>query len=167
MRKSLAELFVRNISFGVEDSIVSTMGLLAGIAASGASRTTIVLTGVVLIFVEGFSMGIGSLLTEHSVAEFRGTEDHVSRRDVLGGGIMLGAYITAGLLPLLPYVFFPVRAAFWVSVVLSLLGLFLLGVLGVTKSNTHRLRHGLEMLIVGGIALAVGLVIGRVMHGLV
>ena len=46
-------LIVRNFTFGVEDSLVSTVALLAGIAIANVETKTIVLTGIVLIFVEG------------------------------------------------------------------------------------------------------------------
>jgi len=47
---------LRNFVFGVEDSIVSTVGLVSGIAIAGLPKTEILLTGAVLIFVEAFSM---------------------------------------------------------------------------------------------------------------
>ncbi|MDO8462714.1 MAG: VIT1/CCC1 transporter family protein [bacterium] len=163
----ITELLVRNIIFGVEDSLVSTMGLLAGVAVSGVSRSTIIVTGAILIFVEGFSMGAGSLLTEHSVAEFQGKEARVTKRDVLGGAIMLASYFFAGFIPLLPYVFLSVQAAFWVSIACSLLALFLLGIGGALVFRTRAIGHGLEMLLVGGGALAIGVAVGRVVHGFV
>lgn len=63
-------LIIRNFVFGVEDSLVSTVGLLAGIAFAGVEAKTVVLTGAVLIFVEAFSMGVGSLLSEQSVEQY-------------------------------------------------------------------------------------------------
>jgi len=60
----------RNFIFGVEDSLVSTVGLLSGIAAADTSRFTIITTGIVLIFVEAFSMGIGSFLSEETSEQF-------------------------------------------------------------------------------------------------
>ena len=68
-------LIIRNFTFGVEDSLVSTVGLLAGIALAGVGRETIVVTGLVLIFVEAFSMGVGSLLSEQSVEEYESSKE--------------------------------------------------------------------------------------------
>src|SRR3989338_4103836 len=45
-------VYIRNLIFGVEDSLVSTVDLLSGVAAAGVPRSVIFLTGVVLIFVE-------------------------------------------------------------------------------------------------------------------
>lgn len=63
-------LYVRNFVFGVEDSLVSTVGLLSGVAMAGVARQTIFLTGVILIFVEAFSMVVGSFFSELSAEEY-------------------------------------------------------------------------------------------------
>ena len=61
-------MFLRNTVFGVEDSLVSTVGLLSGIAATGSvSKSFILLTGIVYISVEAFSMAVGSFLSEEFV----------------------------------------------------------------------------------------------------
>ena len=53
--------------FGVEDSLVSTVGLLSGVAVAGVTRTDIFITGIILIFVEAFSMGVGNFLLSLAV----------------------------------------------------------------------------------------------------
>jgi len=61
--KSLATpLNFRNFVFGVEDSLVSTVWLLSGAAAVVVAQETVLPTDFVLIFVEEFSMGVGSFL---------------------------------------------------------------------------------------------------------
>src|SRR3990172_4344662 len=42
--------YIRNFTFGVEDSLASSVGLLAGIASAELSSTAIVVTGFILIF---------------------------------------------------------------------------------------------------------------------
>ena len=98
--------YLRNFIFGVEDSLVSTVGLLAGVASADMSRPALLTTGLVLIVVEGFSMGIGSYLTEETAEEMDGTTPHplVAAK---GGLTMLASYILSGLLPLSPYAFLP------------------------------------------------------------
>src|SRR3989338_4652242 len=119
-------LFLRNLIFGVEDGLVSTVGLLSGIAIAGVDRETIFLTGVVLIFVEAFSMAAGSFLSEASVEEMGGGEDD-TRGSVTAGAVMFASYFAAGLVPLLPYLYFDVTSAFSVSVACSVFALFILG----------------------------------------
>src|SRR5262245_46938731 len=70
MAESTKVAYFRNFVFGVEDSLVSTVGLLSGVAIAGLAREEIFLTGVILIFVEAVSMAAGSFLSESSAEEF-------------------------------------------------------------------------------------------------
>jgi len=115
--------FIRNFVFGVEDSLVSTVGLLSGIAIAGTETKTIILAGVVLIFVEAFSMGAGSLLSENSAAEVAVGEEVPLRHSYKASSIMFISYFVAGFIPLFPYLFLEVSTAFWVSILASLVAL--------------------------------------------
>lgn len=156
--------YLKNFLFGVEDSLVSTVGLLAGVAAASASRATIITTGLVLIVVEGFSMGIGSFLTEETAEEMAGeaTQDWLA---IKGGLIMLTSYVAAGLIPLSPYFIFDTNFAMTLSIVASLLGLFSLG-LGTAMyfSRPRPLWRALKTMLLGGLAVAIGVGIGKVFH---
>lgn len=151
-------LYLRNFIFGVEDSLVSTVGLLSGIAAAGVSRGDILVTGIVLIFVEAFSMGVGSFLSEESAAEYV-TGVHNLKFTINGGLVMFFSYFLAGFIPLFPYIFFTARA-FEFSILFSLLALFMLGIAGSAIFGSHVLKNGLRMLIIGGLAIAVGVLVG-------
>lgn len=157
--------YVRNFIFGVEDSLVSTVGLLSGIAIAGVPRTTILLTGVVLIFVEAVSMAAGSFLSESSAESFASKHEPTLRSTVPASIIMFISYFSAGFVPLSPYLIFPINAAFSASIIVSLGALFVLGALSGRMSKTRMLRSGLRMLIVGGIAIAVGVIVGRTITG--
>lgn len=67
--KSRVGFFIREIVFGFEDSLVSTLGVVTGVAAGTQSQFIVILTGVVLIFVEGLSMAAGSYLSSKSARE--------------------------------------------------------------------------------------------------
>ena len=58
---------LRDIIFGLEDGMVSTLGALTGIAIGSQDREMIVLAGLVIIAVESVSMGIGSFMSSRSV----------------------------------------------------------------------------------------------------
>jgi VIT1/CCC1 family predicted Fe2+/Mn2+ transporter len=154
-------LFLRNLVFGVEDGLVSTVGLLSGIAIAGVDRETILLTGVVLIFVEGFSMAAGSFLSEASVEEMHGGVDD-TRGSIAAGTVMFASYFTAGLVPLVPYLVFDVGQAFPFSVVCSVVALFLLGYWSGRSSHTAW-RKALRMTLVGGAAIFVGALAGSLL----
>jgi len=61
--------FVREIVFGVEDGMISTLGVLVGIAVGTNNHFVIILSGFVIIVVESISMGVGSYLSAKSVRE--------------------------------------------------------------------------------------------------
>ena len=154
-------LFLRNLVFGVEDGLVSTVGLLSGIAIAGVPRGTILLTGVVLIFVEAFSMAAGSFLSEASVEEMDGGVDD-TRGSVDAAVIMFAAYFVAGLIPLFPYLKFEVGQAFPISIVCSVVALLVLGYWSGRKTNAAW-RKAVRMALVGGLAILVGVFAGSLL----
>lgn len=158
---SAREIFVRNIVFGIEDSLVSTVGLLSGVAAAGAPRPAILLTGVVLITVEAFSMSVGSLVAEQSVEELRAHGDVPIRRAATGAMVMLVSYLIAGCIPLVPYVIASPAAAFPVSIILALTALAVVGAITAMRFHAHPLRLAGEMVVFGGFAIAIGVAAGR------
>ena len=57
---------IREVIFGLEDGLVSTLGALTGIAAGTSNRFVIILSGFVIIAVESISMAVGSYLSSKS-----------------------------------------------------------------------------------------------------
>ena len=153
---------LRNFVFGVEDSVVSTVGFLSGIAAAGADRGTIFLNGIVLIFVEAFSMAVGSFLSERSAEEYAARSEVSAAGPIRDSIVMFFSYFISGFVPLFPYFIAPVSIAFWLSIVLSLLILFILGVGGARLSRLRGMRRGIRMLLVGGAAIAIGILVGKI-----
>lgn len=60
---------IRELVFGLEDGLVSTLGAVAGIAAGTADGRIVALSGLVLIAVEALSMAAGSYLSNKSHRE--------------------------------------------------------------------------------------------------
>lgn len=70
---------VRDVVFGLEDSLVSTLGTVTGVAVASNSPFYVVLTGVILVCVEAISMAAGSYLSSKSAKELyaeRLRQDH-------------------------------------------------------------------------------------------
>lgn len=152
--------YIRNFIFGVEDSLVSTVGLLSGIAVAGMSRSEILLTGLVLIFVEAFSMGAGSYLSDYSAEEYLDGQKASPRRPIIGGIIMFFSYLTAGFVPLSPYLFLNTDSAFGLSIACSVLALFVLGAVSGKFFGGRTWRSAVRMFVVGGLATGVGVLVG-------
>jgi len=60
---------MREIVFGMEDGMVSTLGAITGIAGATFDPFTTVLAGLVIISVESISMGVGEFLSSKSRKE--------------------------------------------------------------------------------------------------
>lgn len=153
--------YIRNFTFGVEDSLSSTVGLLSGIASADVPTSTIVITGLILIFTEAMSMGVGSFLTEQSVEEFKFRRDLPLSKSLPGALVMFFSYLLSGLIPLAPYVFLSASSALFFSVTLSLLSLCLLGIVNSRLSRTPVTSHALRMLVLGGSVAISGVLLGR------
>lgn len=155
--------YFRNFIFGVEDSLVSTVGLISGVAIAGVPKETIFLTGIVLIFVEAFSMSAGSFLSESSAEDYETRRDVKTRGPVRGSIIMFISYFVSGFIPLSPYFFFDTKFAFGLSILLSLFALFILGVVGANMSGIPWLKNAVKMSAIGGLAILVGVSLGRLL----
>lgn len=162
LSREWTSIYFRNFIFGVEDGLVSTAGFLSGIAIAGLPRETIILTGIVLIFVEAVSMAVGSFLSEASVEELEVRKRTNPIESFKAGSTMFASYIVAGLIPLIPYVYFGAEAL-WYSIYASLIALFLLGAWSGRLSRAGIVRSALRMSIVGGVAVLVGAMAGLVL----
>ncbi len=153
--------YFRNFVFGVEDSLVSTVGLVSGVAVAGVPGHTIFVTGVVLIFVEAFSMGVGSFISDSNTNEY---VDHIKIPFLslfISSTVMFISYLISGIVPLFPYLIFQLPMAFAVSIGLTLLFLFLLGVVSAYRYGANILRNGTKTIVLGGLAIFVGVVVGK------
>ncbi|HEX6061616.1 MAG TPA: VIT1/CCC1 transporter family protein, partial [Candidatus Limnocylindria bacterium] len=83
-----------------------------------------------------------------------------------GALILAGAFFIAALVPLLPYFFFTVRAGLWVSIGLSAVVMFAVGLWKSRLTKRNPLVSGLEILVlVAGAAIA-GSFFGSILPGL-
>ena len=141
--------------------MVSTVGLLSGIAAASVPRPTIILTGIILIFVEAISMAAGSFLSEYSVEEESSPKpDMPFQKSMIAGGVMFLSYFIAGFIPLFPYLAQSITAPFKTSILVSLISLFILGLFGGKAKRVNVLKRGVRMVVIGGFAIAAGIAVG-------
>lgn len=152
---------LRSLVFGVEDSIVSTIGLVSGIAVAGVAQSIVILTGVVLVFVEAFSMAVGELLSDNSVREFKQHSDVSFKNSAVSAAVMFFSYLLSGMIVLSPYIFLEGTRALTLSIVLSLLALFVLGLGSSHFAGTHPVKKGFIMVAIGGMAIFIGVLVGR------
>ncbi len=156
-------LYLRTVVFGVIDSLVSTVGFLAGISVAGVPHATLVLTGFVYAFVEAFSMAMGNFLSEESAEEYVSRSDVDDRPSVIAAFIMFVSCVLASFVPITPYLFFTGATALVVSMSASILGLFIVGMLSARFSRLPIVWRGVRMALLGGAAIIVGVAVGQLM----
>lgn len=62
---------LREVVFGLEDGIVSTLGAITGIAVGTQNTGIVIVSGLVIIFVESLSMSAGTFLSSKSENEMK------------------------------------------------------------------------------------------------
>ncbi len=151
--------YLRSSLFGVEDALVSTTGMIVGLIAASPTKEFILLASLITIAVEASSMGAGEFLSERAVHELE-KDELTTNNFIFGGIIMFSSYALAGLIPVLPILFFPLPQAGFISVICAFIGLYLLGYTKGKIVKINRNRSGIEMLVVGGIAAIIGIAVG-------
>jgi len=144
---------IRNIIFGVEDSLVSTIGVVFGIATATQDPKTTLTSGIIVVAVEAISMGAGSYLSEQSTDEYAGKKEH-SDNPVMDGILMAISYGVSGVLVLLPYMLLPIDIAKYVSIGATTAALFLLGYI-----PNKSIKSAIRMAVVAGVAILAGFLI--------
>ena len=156
-------LYLRTIVFGINDSLVSTVGFLAGISVAGVPRATIILTGIIYALVEAFSMAMGDFLSEESAEEYMSHSNVNDRQSLISAILMFTSCVLASLIPLIPYIIFASGTALIASISLSVMSLFIVGALSARFSRLPMLWRGMRMALLGGAAIVMGVAIGTLM----
>ena len=159
---------MREIVFGLEDSLVSTLGTITGIAVGTNSQYVVILSGAVLLASEAMSMAAGSYLSskrafqaEAVFHDHGGAHNAEAPRPLRAALVMGTCYVAGGFIPLAFYLFLPVASAVIPAVILTAASLFLVGVWAASFTKTSKWKSGLEMTAVSLAAAAAGYLIGR------
>ncbi len=156
---AIHEDYLRSTVFGFQDALVSTTGVIVGVAAGTQDKQIVLLAGVVTIMVEALSMAVGQYMSEKTVHQMDKTGKHTDNLYV-GALIMYGSYFLGGLVPLTPIVLYRLPEASILSIAFSLIGLFVLGITRAKIVKESPFRSALEVLILGGAATGIGLLVG-------
>jgi VIT1/CCC1 family predicted Fe2+/Mn2+ transporter len=88
----------------------------------------------------------------------------VNRTNALRSAIIVGiAAIVGSLIPLVPFIFTPVTTAMLLSIALSAVVLFVVGVIKARMTIGHPGKSGLEMAIIGTVSALVGYGVGALL----
>jgi len=156
--------------FGIQDGVVSTFGLIMGVAGAQVSPEAVVIAGVAGVVSGALSMGAGeyvSVRTQHELLAV-GTSVAVGENvdPFRAAAANAGLFVAGGLVPLLPFLLTAGRPAVLTSIVLSALALFSTGAVLTRLTRRSPWRSGARMLVIGGgsglLAFAIGSALGSV-----
>lgn len=84
-----------------------------------------------------------------------------SRQDALRSAIVVGiAAVVGSLIPLIPFPFLDVKPSIWVSLIISAITLFAVGVYKARTTVGHAGKSGFEMAAIGTVSALVGYLVG-------
>ncbi|HZX49672.1 MAG TPA: VIT1/CCC1 transporter family protein [Candidatus Paceibacterota bacterium] len=144
--------YIGDFVYGANDGIVTTFAVVAGAAGALLSPGVIIILGFANLLADGFSMGASNALAiraEHELAK--------KERDLVTpfqhGLVTFVAFLVAGLMPLLPYLFsFSSGQQFFISSALAGFAFFCVGAARTLITKGNSLKAGFEVLVIGGIA---------------
>lgn len=147
--------YINSLVYGANDGIITTFAVVASAAGANLESTTIIILGVANLLADGFSMGSSSYLSqksENDVSLAQGKDSH--EQPLKQGVVTFVAFVIAGALPLIPFIF-SVDRVFLVSVLATGLAFFVIGGARAFVTKRSFFISGLEMLLIGGIASAI------------
>lgn len=157
---------LREIVFGLEDSLVSTLGAVTGIALATSNRDFVILSGVIMVTVEAASMSAGSYLSEESAEDAQralGVRDakKAEATPLVAAGVMALFYLLGGAIPLAPYILLSMHWAIPTSIALTVSVLFCVGAWSGSLGGRSPWRAGVQMVLISFVAAVVGWFAGR------
>ena len=166
--KSVVLRSLREIVFGLEDSLVSTLGAVTGIALSTGNQDFVILSGVILVTVEAASMSAGSYLSEESAEDAqRAAGEKTSKKTeaspLMAAWVMALFYLIGGAIPLAPYILLSLSWAVPTSIAVTVSVLFCVGAWSGTIGGRSPWKAGAQMVAISCVAAVVGWLAGRLM----
>ncbi len=149
--------YIRDLVYGANDGIITTFAVVAGVAGGSLSHTAVLVVGAANLIADGLSMAVGNFLAIRSNESARAAQ-HLPEEEThpaKHGLATFLAFVAAGAVPLLPYLFAGWRPdGFLWSTVLTLATLFTVGALRAAVTVDRWWRAGLEMLVLGAVVAA-------------
>lgn len=162
--------YLGDLVYGANDGIITTFAIVAGVAGAALPPVTVVILGLANLLADGFSMGASNFLSIRSSEALLATRGKPAEEPfaLKHAVATFGAFILAGLVPLLAYLM-PglVGSRFPVATALTLVTLFGVGAARALLTRVGWIRSGGEMLLVGTVAAGVAYGIGALVAHLV
>src|SRR5687767_10204187 len=157
--------YIKDVVFAANDGIITTFAVVAGVRGAELSPLVVLALGFANLAADGLSMAVGNYLGIKSERAAELGSDFIerdeSRHAVRHAAVTWVSFASAGLVPLMPYLFsLPSHVSFRLSVALAAMTLFTVGSLRTVVTRQPPWRSGLEMLLIGALAGATAFIAG-------
>ncbi len=166
----LARHYVRDVVYGANDGVITTFAVVAGVTGGTLPPIAVLVLGVANLLADGLSMGVGNYLGIRSDERVREAQQLPEQEafPIRHGLATFVAFVAAGAVPLLPYVFSDVATnLFALSTGSSLAVLFAVGAARALVGTGSWWANGSEMLVLGVIVGTVAYYAGALVSSLV
>ncbi len=156
--------FLRDAVFAASDGLVTTFAVVAGSQGASLSPAIVLIMGFANLLADGVSMSSGTYLGVKSEMEFEKVEGDSHFHDATPFKQALITFVSfdmAGLIPLLPFIF-GLKNAFYISIGLVFIVLFIIGIFRGVFTKKHWYKSGCEMFLIGGLSAVIAYSTGYV-----
>lgn len=167
--KKLGE-YIGDLVYGANDGIITTFAVVAGVAGAELAPVIVVILGVANLIADGFSMATSNYLARKSEKEYlektTGVTAELKNHPINNALVTFFAFVIAGAIPLLPYIFGVKENVFYWAIFATSLALFTVGSLRTLVTGIRWWIAGLEMFAIGAVAALVAYGIGNLLGNL-
>lgn len=158
--------FLKDAVLGASDGIVTTFAVVAGSVGASLTPQVVVILGFANLIADGISMSAGNYMGVKSEVEYENVmgDNEKEGSPFIHAGVTFGAFVTAGFIPLIPYVFH-IQPVFELSMIFVALALFTSGALRSKMTRKNFIKGGIEMLLIGGLASGAAYIVGYLLQG--
>jgi len=151
-----ARHYVRDLVYGANDGIITTFAVVSGATGGALPAAAVLIIGAANLAADGMSMGVGNLLAIRAHERVRAAEGLPEEEAYpwKHGVATLLAFVGAGAIPLLPFVYPGASGRPIWSTVLTFTALFLVGAARTALTDERWWRAGLETLGLGAAVAA-------------
>lgn len=165
---------MRDVILGGQDGLVNVLGVVLGVAAASGETRIVLAAGLAAAFAESFSMAavaytstvaerdyLKSTLPKREATEIAQVipEESAPFRSALVVGL---AAIVGSLIPLIPFIWLPVKPAIGVAIIVSAIALFALGAIKAKTTVGDWKKSGTQILAIGLLAALIGYLVGYI-----
>ncbi|HVG56587.1 MAG TPA: VIT1/CCC1 transporter family protein [Vicinamibacterales bacterium] len=151
-----ARHYVRDLVYGANDGIITTFAVVSGATGGALPAAAVLIIGAANLAADGMSMGVGNLLSIRTHERVRAAEGLPEEEAYpwKHGVATLVAFVGAGAIPLLPFLYPGVSGRPIWSTLLTFVALFLVGAARTALTKEPWWRAGLETLCLGAAVAA-------------